>query len=102
MAELSERTWEKIRRLFPAEHHEEVATILENECGNNLPFLEKLDKYRLERFRFAALKVSRGSVDELRKAVKLAKTDWRDLLLAAGFANSLDAHTRWKVEDDPG
>ena len=98
MAELSEATWEKIRALFPVEHHEEVATILENECGNNLPFLEKLDKYRLERFRFAALKLSRGSVEELRTAVRLAKTDWRDLLVAAGFADSLDAHTRWEVK----
>jgi hypothetical protein len=63
-----------------------------------LPFLEKLDKYRLERFRFAALKMSRGSMDELRAAAELGEKDWRDLLVAPGFADSLDAHTRWEVK----
>jgi hypothetical protein len=34
MAVLSESTWEKIRELFPSEQHDEVATILETECGH--------------------------------------------------------------------
>ena len=55
---LSGSTWEKIRALFPSEQHDEVATILENECGNNLQFLERETPYGLERFRFAALKLS--------------------------------------------
>ena len=41
---------------------------MENECGNNLPFLEKIDKHGLERFRFAALKLGYGKLDELRSA----------------------------------
>jgi len=51
MVELSGGTWEKLRKIFPPEHHEEVARILQNKCGNNLPFLEKMDKFGLERFR---------------------------------------------------
>jgi len=36
-------------------------------------------------------------MDKLREAVKLANTDWRDLLVAAGFADSVDAHKHWKL-----
>jgi hypothetical protein len=35
----------------------------------------------------AALKLSRGDLTGLRDAVELVNIDWRDLLLAAGFAD---------------
>ncbi len=54
------------------------------QCGNNLPFLENVDE-RIERFQFAALKLSEGKLSELDRAIALAKADWRDLLMAAGF-----------------
>jgi hypothetical protein len=98
MAELSEGTWQVIRKLFGPEERAEVAHLLEQECGNNLPFLGDLDPYRLERFRYAALKLSGGRMSELRTAIAVAKQDWRDLLVAAGFANSLDAHKQWAAE----
>jgi hypothetical protein len=97
MTELSDATWNKIRQLFPVEEQSSVATILENECGNNLPFLENADKDGLDRFRYAALKLSNGSLTKLQEAVDLAKSDWRDLLVAAGFAHSVDAHKQWKI-----
>jgi hypothetical protein len=96
MASLSEATWEKIRAIFPSTEHDEVAELLQSQCGNNLPFLGKETTEGLERFRFAALKLSGGSMDKLRAAVKLANRDWRDLLVAAGFADSVDAHKDWK------
>ena len=34
-------------------------------------------------------------MEKLLGAVKLAKSDWRDLLVAAGFADSMDAHRHW-------
>ena len=34
-------------------------------------------------------------MEKLHRAVKLAKTDWRDLLVAAGFADSVHAHKHW-------
>jgi hypothetical protein len=49
----------------------------------------------LERVRFAALKLSEGNMEKLHRAVKLAKADWRDLLVAAGFADSVHAHKHW-------
>jgi hypothetical protein len=101
MTELSDAPWNKIRQLFPAEHQPKVATILQNECGNNLPFLENLDKDGLDRIRFAALKLSNGSLKKLQEAVDLAKSDWRDLLVAAGVAHSVDAHKQWKISKAP-
>jgi hypothetical protein len=93
--QLSSETERRLALLFAPAHQELVRKILLEECGNNLPFLKNLDAAALDRFRFAALKLSRGNLDGLRDAVRLAKTDWRDLLVAAGFAESIDAHTSW-------
>ena len=66
-----------------------------NECGNNLPFLEKETPLGLERFRFAVLKVGTNDLDKIKRAVQIAKQDWRDLLVMAGFARSPEAHKAW-------
>lgn len=97
MSKLSEATQEKIRQLFPPEQHEETARLLRDECGNNLPLCEHWDEYGLERVRFAALKLSRGNLPELYHWVNLAKVDWRDVLMAAGFAHSVTAHKEWRI-----
>jgi hypothetical protein len=49
------------------------APLLFEECGNDLPFLETLDAKRLERFQFAALKLSKGKLDQLDCAIALAE-----------------------------
>ena len=73
--------------------------ILEQECGANLPFCEKPEALQLiERIRFAALRVSVGSIAKLTEAVQLAKSDWRDLLVAAGFGDSMEEHHKWCKE----
>src|SRR5580704_7032158 len=69
----------------------QLPALLSHQCGENLPFCEKSDEFQLERVRFAALKVSKGDLRELQKAVKLAHTDWRDLLMAAGFGHDVSA-----------
>ena len=92
---LSPETELRVKALFPPETWSEVTDLLARECGNNLPFLHDLDEYKLERFRFAALKLSGGQIDKLKEAIALAKADWRDLLVAAGFASSVDAHRQW-------
>jgi hypothetical protein len=97
---LTPETIRRVDLLFPPELREEVIRILEDECGNNLPFLAKADAKKLERFRFAALKVSRGQLDRLRSAVALGKLDWRDLLMSAGFGNDITAHNRWLPPSD--
>jgi hypothetical protein len=96
VAELSKATWERLRRLFPPQQQEEAARLLADECGNNLPFCEDLDPVGLERIRFAVLKLSGGNIEELRTAIKDAQTDWRDVLMSAGFGESVTAHESWR------
>jgi hypothetical protein len=81
--------------LFRQGERNEAASLLAEQCGNNLPFLESLDEHGLERFQFAALKLSGGNLSRLRNAIELAKTDWRDLLMAAGFGEDTRAHACW-------
>ncbi len=94
--ELSAETLRRVDILFAPADRDRAKKLLRDQCGNNLPFLEKADPYALERFRFAAMKYSDGSLAQLESAVKLAQRDWRDLLMASGFANSLSAHERWE------
>src|SRR5690348_16640358 len=92
---LSFETRRRLDILFRREEREEAARLLAEECGNNLPFLENLNEQGLERFQFAALKLSGGDLWELRSAIELAKKDWRDLLMAAGFGEDTRAHLFW-------
>ncbi|OLB97478.1 MAG: hypothetical protein AUI02_00910 [Acidobacteria bacterium 13_2_20CM_2_57_12] len=92
---LSQDTERRIAALFPPSSRAEVSELLIVQCGNNLPFCDGDDEFQLERIRFSALKLSAGNIGKLRDAIKLAKTDWRDLLVAAGFADDPAAHKRW-------
>ena len=94
-SKLSPETQRRVNLLFLPEEQNIVATLLITECGNNLLFLEQSNEYELERFRFAALKLSNGNLDKLREAIEMAKSDCRDLLMAAGFANDVTEHNRW-------
>src|SRR5262245_871663 len=98
--DLSSETRRRLEILFRAEDRAVAARMLAEECGNNLPFLEKLDEHGLERFQFAALKLSGGDLMRLRDAIELAKSDWRDLLMAAGFGHDIRSHERWDPESD--
>jgi len=95
MANLSKTTEQLVEKTFAPEERDNVCQMLIRQCGNNLPFLGDADEYRLERFRFAALKLSHGNVEALSRAVRLAQKDWRDLLMAADFGNDLQAHEKW-------
>jgi hypothetical protein len=96
---VSLRTRRRIHVLFGPEDHVAVEALLEEQCSNDLPFLEALDARGLERFQFAALKLSGGEIEGLLDAIALAQTDWRDLLVAAGFADDTTAHLRWFPTD---
>lgn len=98
--DLSGPTVERVESMFAAEDLETVCELLENECGSTLPFSDDATPSSLERVRFAALKLSRGDVERLVEAIALAQTDWRDLLVAAGFADDTAAHESWWP--DPG
>jgi hypothetical protein len=94
--QLSPETIRRVDTLFLPEDGERAKTLLYEQCGNSLPFQDKADMYQLERLRFAALKYSDGNLTQLESAVKLAQRDWRDLLVATGFANNVQAHRAWE------
>jgi hypothetical protein len=82
--------------MYPPEQREQVVRLLEDECGHNIPGARPdEDEFAFERLRFAALKASNGDVNTLRKAINLAKEDYRELLGAAGFAWSTSKHNSW-------
>jgi len=95
MIDLSDRTRQLIDVFFSDKVKEEAAFFLQYECAQNLP-LGKMDTPEgIERIQFAVIKISNGDMDELGKAISLAKTDWRDVLMWADFGNDVEAHNRW-------
>ena len=95
MIELSKQTVERINQLFSSEIRKEVESLLMNKCAENIPFCQDSDQYKMERIRFAVLKLGEGNLDKLKDAIGLAQIDWRDLLLIAGFGDDLEAHKKW-------
>ena len=92
---LSPHTQELIERLFVEAVRAEAEHMLVERCGNNLPFCDQDDEFQMERIRFAVLRIGLGDLEETRKAMDLAKRDWRDVLVWSGFGNDLKAHKHW-------
>ncbi|MEM9414472.1 MAG: hypothetical protein AAGA29_03205 [Planctomycetota bacterium] len=81
--------------LFFGDERDQAADLLVHQCGQNLPFFGDAHPEDLDRYLLAALKVSQGNMDFLIAAVELAKADWRDLLMSAGFGHDVSAHMHW-------
>lgn len=92
---LSSGTRKRIDLLFSKQHCNEVARLLDEECSPVRLHLVDANPRQLERFHFAVLKLSEGSIEKLYDAVALAQTDYRDLLMAAGFGHSTTVHEDW-------
>jgi len=75
-----------------------VTEMLDSECSGNLPLIESQGTNGIERVQCAALKISSGSMQRLAQAISQAQVDWRDVLVAAGFANDATVHLQWKPE----
>jgi len=96
MVDLSPLTKQHLAVLFAPADVGEAEQLLARECAENLPLISNPTPSGLERLRFAALRLSDGSLHRLREAITLAKTDWRDLLVAADFADDIHAHRSWQ------
>jgi len=94
VVELSPATREALETLFHAQT-DEAAELLRTECSDNLPLWVDTTPEGLERIRFAVLKLSNGDIPELRRHIKQAQVDWRDVLVAAGFGHDPAAHRGW-------
>lgn len=99
MLDLSERTEALLTKIFPdLASRSEVTELLIKECGNNVPFCDEFSPEDMERIRFSVLKLCNGDVRKLPDAIELANFDWRDLFMAAGFGDDVDAHKSWYAD----
>jgi hypothetical protein len=92
VGELTQVVRERLRALFLAEAVAEA----EHSIAACVGSLEAKPGHRgLDRILLAILRVSGGDPARLESAIELAKRDWRDILVAAEFADDLLAHQRW-------
>lgn len=77
---------EQIQKLFPPEHISKVSALL-------LTYGEKSHEREVERVRRGILSVSGNDIAKLERMVAMAKTDYRDLIVAAEY-------TRPRVNSD--
>jgi hypothetical protein len=96
MGPLSDACRERVRAMFTPGEWATAERLLETECGSNLPLMGDDKSAELDRIRFAAVRLSAGQLSSLREAIQLAQTDWRDLLVAADFADDVNAHEEWQ------
>jgi hypothetical protein len=95
---LSLRTLQLVETFFSPKQVAEAVQWLEEECGNNIPSCKNHDEHQMERIRFAAIKLSQGSIKDLLRAIDEARMDWRDLFMAANFGYDVNAHEKWAKE----
>ena len=96
MIPLAPPTRARVLALFREADVDTAERLLVDTCARNLPLSTNATADELERIRSAAIRFSGGRLGKLRAAIELAQLDWRDLLVCAGFAEDVDAHTHWK------
>lgn len=99
---LSPETGRRVDAVFRGRERDSAVALLTAHCADNLPLWVDTTEKGLERIRFAALKLSKGDLAALERAVHRAQVDWRDVLVAAGFAHSVTAHELWFPGGGPG
>ena len=95
MVELTAQTLQRVEALFSERERADVVNKLEEDCGSDLPLWNPPTPKGLERIRYAVLKLSEGDLDKLDYWIKEANTDWRDVLVAADFADDVKIHRKW-------
>jgi hypothetical protein len=78
---------------FDGDKRASVAALLLTNCGLGLPLAPSPEL--VERIRLAILKLANGDFDSVVDHLREAHQDWRDVLVAAGFGDDLDAHVKW-------
>lgn len=93
--QLSLETEKRIDLLFPPDKQNQVQILLWELCEDQLTYLHHWDESAWDRITFSILKLSDGDFEKFKNALRLAATDYRDLLVASGFANDIKAHQSW-------
>lgn len=82
-------------KFFPNESASVIAQLQEYCEYLSEFFSEESQPETYERFCLAILKIAKTSNEKFNKAVELGKIDYRDLLVSAGFGNSITIHNDW-------
>jgi hypothetical protein len=84
VADISSRLERRIRADFP--HHTNLVTAALAWLTSG-SFEEDRDPVGIERIQLAALLIAQGNLRKLDDAIRLGRSDWRDLLVAGGLAH---------------
>ena len=95
MSDLSLRTQQLIEHLIKSDARLAVGEKLTRECSAEAVGCARWTREEMERIHFAILKLGAKADYTFDSAILLAKTDWRDLLMAASFGEDLEAHNKW-------
>jgi|SRR6056297_1794093 len=98
MVPLSPKTDLLVFAAFSGESDEfrsRIAAMLENDIGETIPFCDSSTPEEMERIRFAVIRLLAERRMAESDVIQLAKTDWRDLLMAADFGYDTGAHLAW-------
>ncbi|MCW9005413.1 MAG: hypothetical protein OQK70_09130 [Gammaproteobacteria bacterium] len=82
-------------KFFPNESASVIAQLQEYCEYLSEFFSEEKQPETYERFCLAILKIAKTSNEKFSKAIELGKIDYRDLLVSAGFGNSITIHNDW-------
>ncbi len=85
-----------LARKFPITDRAAISDLLVNDCGSNLPLAN--DEALIERIRLAVLCLAVEHSADVLDHIRAAQVDWRDVLVAAGFASNLQAHLEWAAD----
>ena len=94
MSRVTPRTHRLLEKLFSPQQQTLLMTRLETECTPERLGCKGWTPEQMERLWFAVLKLSFEQPERTDQAFQLAKADWRDLLMAAGFGMDLNAHNK--------
>ncbi len=93
--ELSNRTIELIDRCLPEAMRNQIKNLLLESVSENIPYCDNSTPEEMDRIRFAIIKLVLENNRNLDNAVQQAKTDWRDLIMMAGFGHDTGEHNKW-------
>lgn len=92
---ITSRVKEIVKRYHPSESEWFIAQLQEY-CEYLAKFSDDERKAEsFERICFAILKLGKTSKDKFIQAIELGKNDFRDVLVKAGFGNSVTVHNDW-------
>lgn len=96
MIELSPAARQRIQALFREQDVAHAQRML-TQCTDNALLISDVMRQGVDRIVFAMIRLSSGRLDRLENtAIRLFREDWRDLLVAADFAEDIHAHETWQ------